>query len=97
MDPVMQVEALKYFSTLVTVAGGAIAFAAFGCGFAMSIGIKSALEGIARNPEASGKVTVSMLIGLALIESLVIYALVISLILIYAAPMTATVTKFLGA
>jgi len=37
-----------------------------------------------------------MLIGLAMIESLCIYALVISLILIYAAPMTGTVTKLLG-
>ena len=91
MDPVTQVEALKYFSSLVTVAGAAIAFAAFGCGLAMSIGIKSALEGIARNPEASGKVTVSMLIGLALIESLCIYALVVALILIFAHPQAASI------
>lgn len=97
MDPVTQAEVLKYFSSLVTAAGFAIAFAAFGCGLAMGISIKSALEGIARNPEASGKITVSMLIGLALIESLVIYSLVIALILIYAAPMTATATKLLGA
>jgi F-type H+-transporting ATPase subunit c len=37
-----------------------------------------------------------MLIGLAMIESLCIYALVVSLILIYAAPMTETVTKIVG-
>ncbi|MCK4728611.1 MAG: ATP synthase F0 subunit C, partial [Desulfobacterales bacterium] len=48
-------------------------------------------EGIARNPEASGKVTVTMLIGLALIEALAIYTLVIALILIYAHPQSATI------
>jgi len=35
----------------------------------------SALEGIARNPQASGKIFVPMIVGLALIESLVIYGL----------------------
>ncbi|MBI2646392.1 MAG: ATP synthase F0 subunit C, partial [Deltaproteobacteria bacterium] len=41
----------------------------------------SALEGIARNPGASDKIFVPMIIGLALIESLVIYALVIAFML----------------
>lgn len=39
----------------------------------------TALEGIARNPAASGKILVPMILGLALIESLVIYALIIAL------------------
>ena len=39
----------------------------------------SALEGIARNPAASGKILIPMILGLALIESLVIYALIIAL------------------
>ncbi len=37
----------------------------------------AAMDGIARNPNAQSKMFVSMIIGLALIESLVIYALVI--------------------
>lgn len=41
----------------------------------------AALEGIARNPGASGKIFTPMILGLALIESLVIYSLVVSLIL----------------
>ena len=63
-----------------------MAIAAFGCGIGQGIGLKSAVEGIARNPESSGKVTVTLLIGLAMIESLAIYALVVALILIYAHP-----------
>jgi len=43
----------------------------------------AALEGIARQPEAAGKIQIAMIIGLALIESLVIYALLISLILLF--------------
>jgi hypothetical protein len=41
--------------------------------------------------ESSGKVTVTMLIGLALIESLCIYALVVALILIFAHPQAASI------
>ncbi len=60
--------------------------AAIGCGYAQGIGVRAACEGTARNPEASGKMTVTMLIGLAMIESLAIYALVINLILLFANP-----------
>ena len=49
-------------------------------------GIRSALEGIARNPGASGPITTTMIIGLALIESLVIYVLVVCLILLIVNP-----------
>ena len=69
-----------------TAAGFGIAIAAFGCGIAQGLGLKAAVEGIARNPECSGKVTVTMLIGLAMIESLCIYALVIALMLIGKVP-----------
>ena len=41
----------------------------------------AAMEGIARNPEASGKIFTPLIISLALIESLVIYALVIAFLL----------------
>ena len=42
-----------------------------------------ALEGIARNPGAQGKIVTPMIIGLAMIESLVIYSLVISFLLLF--------------
>jgi F-type H+-transporting ATPase subunit c len=64
-----------------------VGIAALGCGIGMGSGIGGACSGIARNPEASGKITVTMIIGLALIESLTIYGLVISLILLFANPL----------
>ncbi len=58
-------------------AGLAIGVAALGGALAQGRAAAAALEGIARNPQASDKLFTPMIIGLALIESLVIYALVI--------------------
>ena len=63
-----------------------MAVAAFGCGIGQGLAVKAACEGTARNPEASGKITVTMLIGLAMVESLAIYALVVNLIILFANP-----------
>ena len=41
-------------------------------------GLAAACDGIARNPSAAGAIRTAMIIGLALIESLVIYALIIA-------------------
>lgn len=57
----------------------AIGLAAFGGSLGQGRAAAAALEGIARNPNASGKLLVPMILGLALIESLVIYAFVIAL------------------
>jgi len=59
-------------------AGLAIGIAAFGGALGQGQAAKAALEGIARNPNASDKLFTPMILGLALIESLVIYALVIA-------------------
>ncbi len=61
--------------------GLAIGIAAMGGGIGQGIAISKGLEGIARNPEAQPKIFIPMIVGLALIESLVIYALVISILL----------------
>lgn len=63
-----------------------MAIAAFGCGIAQGLGLKAACEGTARNPEASNKITVTLILGMAFIESLAIYALVVNLILLFANP-----------
>lgn len=63
-------------------AGLAIGVAAAGGALGQSKGLAAALEGIARNPSASGKLVTPMIIGLAMIESLVIYALVIGLMIV---------------
>jgi len=62
-------------------AGLAIGFAALGCGIGQGICANGALHGIARNPSAAGKIQTPMILGLVLIESLCIYALVIGFLL----------------
>ena len=79
-------------------ASGALTYMALGCvvglglaalggGIGMGNAISGALSAMARNPGFYTKLFPNMLIGLALIESLVIYTLVIVLILLYANPL----------
>lgn len=56
----------------------AIGLAALGGGMGQGRAVAAALEGICRNPNSAGKVLVPMLLGLAFIESLVIFALIIA-------------------
>ena len=58
-----------------------LAIAAAAGAIGQSRGIAAACEGIARNPSAAGAIRLAMIIGLALIESLVIYALIIAYLL----------------
>lgn len=73
-------ESVKVVIALAAGFGIAIA-SAFGA-LSQAKGLSTALDGIARNPNASGKIVTPMIIGLAMIESLVIYSLVISLMLV---------------
>jgi F-type H+-transporting ATPase subunit c len=75
-----------FFGTVAAASAIGIGIAALGTGIGMGLGIGRAVEGIARNPEASGKIMTTMIVGLALIESLAIYTLVVVLILLYAKP-----------
>lgn len=64
---------------LVAIACGiAIAFAALGGTLGQGKAIAAALEGVARNPAAQGKILIPMILGLAFIESLVVLAWLIA-------------------
>lgn len=55
----------------------AIALASGLCGLAQGKAIASAVEGIARNPGAGGAIRTALILGLAFIESLVLFTLII--------------------
>jgi len=59
-----------------------VGIAALGGTIGQSITASAALGGIARNPEAAGKIFVPMILCMALIESLVLFCLLISFIII---------------
>jgi F-type H+-transporting ATPase subunit c len=71
------------------MAGVTIGLGTLSTGVAQGIAVNGAVQGIARQPEASGTIQTNLIIGLAFIESLAIYALVISLLLLFANPFAA--------
>ena len=72
---------MLYFLGLVLATGFSLAIAAFAGALGQSRAVASALESMARQPEAANRVQMAMIIGLAFIESLVIYSLLIFFLL----------------
>ena len=81
-----------YFG-LLALAVAMVAFAALGCGLGQGRVAGSAVEAMARQPAMAGKIQLNMFIGLALIESLTIYSLMISFILMGKLPPTQDVLE----
>jgi F-type H+-transporting ATPase subunit c len=70
----------------IITGGFALAIAASFGALAQGRAVSAGAEGIARNPAAAGEIRGSLILGLVLIESLVIYVLLISLILFFIKP-----------
>lgn len=75
--------------TIVTIIASAvgIALGIIAPAIMEGLAVIKALEGIARQPEASGDLRTTLLISLAILESLAIYVLLVVLILIFANPL----------
>lgn len=67
---------------IALAAGLAIGLSSLGPGIGQGITAKGALEGMARQPEASGDIRVSMILALAFMEALTIYGLLIAFMLL---------------
>jgi F-type H+-transporting ATPase subunit c len=70
----------------VIAAALAVGLASIGPGIGQGNAAGSAVEGIARQPEAEGKIRGALILSLAFMESLTIYGLVVALILLFANP-----------
>jgi F-type H+-transporting ATPase subunit c len=68
---------------LFIAAGFGMAIGTLGPGLGQGRAVSSAVEAMARNPAVAGKILTAMLIGLAMIEALAIYALVVALVLMF--------------
>jgi F-type H+-transporting ATPase subunit c len=73
----------------IITAGFALAIAAAGGALGQGRAVAAATEAIARNPGAAGEIRGALILGLVLIESLVIYVLLVSLILFFLQPFSA--------
>lgn len=79
---------LSWFVMLSTVGSAlAIAIGVLAPGLAMGKAIAQALDALARQPEAEKAITRTLFIGLAMIESLAIYVLVVVLIILFRNPL----------
>ena len=75
------IQAVSIFS-----AGLAVGLGAIGPGIGEGIAVAKGLEAIARQPEAAGTISRTLFVGLAMIETMAIYCLVIALLVLYANP-----------
>ncbi len=73
---------------LVSIIGAVVAVAIGSIGPALAEGrsIAAAMDAMARQPEASGTIARTLFVGLAMIETMAIYCLVIALLLLFANP-----------
>ncbi|MDA8157502.1 MAG: ATP synthase F0 subunit C [Actinomycetota bacterium] len=77
---------MHYYALAVLGAEVGIGLAALGTGAGQGSAVNGACQGIARNPGVMGKIMTTLIVGLAMIESLAIYALVIIFLVFFANP-----------
>lgn len=94
-DPAESAAAAKanFYATVAMACVFGMAIAAFGAAIGQSLAAQKALDGVARQPEAAGKLQVQMILALVFIETLAIYTLVVALILLFANPFISMVGK----
>lgn len=80
---VMSIEYLSIIGAVIAVSFGALVPA-----YSEGRAIAAAMEAIARQPEAGGTISRTLFVGLAMIETMAIYCLVVALLLLYANPFT---------
>jgi F-type H+-transporting ATPase subunit c len=88
MDSITIIVAISTFSAALAVAIGGYSPAK-----ALGEALSKALDAIARQPEATAQITRTLFVGMALIESIVIYVFVISLIILFANPLIGYIVK----
>jgi F-type H+-transporting ATPase subunit c len=80
----MDVAAVQELITgLKAIGAGLAMIGAIGAGAGVGIVVGGAVQGIARNPDASGNIQTNMILGIAFAEAIAIYALVVALIILF--------------
>lgn len=70
----------------IVCAALAVAFGAIGPALAEGRAVAAAMDALARQPEAASTISRTLFVGLAMIETMAIYCLVIALLLLFANP-----------
>jgi F-type H+-transporting ATPase subunit c len=80
-----------FVAASLIAAGLCMGLGAIGAGAGMGNATSGATEAVGRNPNAQGKIMLTLMVGLAMTESIAIYALVVTLIILYANPFKAII------
>jgi F-type H+-transporting ATPase subunit c len=70
----------------IIAAAVAVSFGAIGPALAEGRAVAAAMDAIARQPEAAGSLSRTLFVGLAMIETMAIYCLVVAVLLLFANP-----------
>ena len=70
----------------IIAAALAVSFGAIGPALAEGRAVAAAMDAIARQPESAGTLSRTLFVGLAMIETMAIYCLVVALLLLFAYP-----------
>ena len=73
-----ETKQVKGWAAAIVIASVAIAGA-----LSMGLAIAKAIDGIARQPEAEGKIRTTMMLGLVFVETAIIYALIVAILVIF--------------
>ncbi|MEE2708190.1 MAG: ATP synthase F0 subunit C [Gemmatimonadota bacterium] len=86
---------MLYYMGLALAIGIGLPIGVLGAGIGQGIATSGAAQGVARQPEAAGRIQLFLILGLALIESLVIYSLVLAFLLLGRLPDPAQVLQII--
>jgi F-type H+-transporting ATPase subunit c len=76
-----------YVLGLSALAGGFVMFVGIAVGFGQTLATSKAVESIARQPEATNDIRSTLILGLAMAETSVIFALIVSILLVVVNPL----------
>lgn len=82
-EAVEAVEEAGGISGKAVAAGICVGLAAGGGALGMGMAIAKSSEGISRQPEAEGKIRTTLMLGLVFIETAIIYALIVAILVIF--------------
>ncbi|MCP2520430.1 ATP synthase F0 subunit C [SCandidatus Aminicenantes bacterium Aminicenantia_JdfR_composite] len=78
-----KIDKTTLFKWSIIIGGGALGLAACVGAYAQSRAISKACDGISRNPGAASHIRFALIFGLVLIETLVIYVLLVAIIIFF--------------
>ncbi|MDF2883641.1 MAG: synthase subunit c [Clostridiaceae bacterium] len=79
----MNIDSKGFVAGLAAIGAGIAALGCIGGGLGTGNAAAKAVEAVGRQPEASGKITTTMILGMALSEATAIYAFLIGLLLVF--------------